>query len=554
MMYMRYGAFLTLALLIISAVQMIPGALVGVEAQTQMGLYKCPGGFVNATLLLRDSLSRLYQIANASNISLPQSIIARVSEASNLSYDRIASMSAEECKNLYSDLLATLKNMTSYMGIYLEPQAKGAYERATLRAAEKLLERAKELNASDIAMDVSDKISRGSISPKDLDDLGKKLEARVVVIKVQDIRAIVVKISEDRIFKPNVSQRDLEAVSKAEEVLKRVRELLIAVNASRAAVEAIDQAIDNVSRAKSILEKERSLSEAERLRAIADRLENQIKILASMLRNASADNATVQEILGLLANASKMISDARSMIQAGNLSEASKALEEAYKLYKIAEDKAEDLLEKISKAREDITERYKEALEKLSELSKEFEDIRVKAFNTSDPAIRELISKIQASLEEVSNISLNISKLINMGRVEEARAMINMLLARISNIEALIKALEQLVKKFYEVKEDLVKRLNEIINETNKLWDRFQALKVNASNISNPNVRALIDMIQRSFEELNQTISNTSKAIEAGNIREASANIEKCKALIDNIKKMLDRLEELLKELSRGRR
>jgi flagellin-specific chaperone FliS len=67
-------------------------------------------------------------------------------------------------------------------------------------------------------------------------------------------------------------------------------------------------------------------------------------------------------------------------------------------------------------------------------------------------------------------------------------------------------------------------------------------------------VRALIDMIQRSFEELNHTNANTSKAIETGNIREASANIEKYRALLDSIKKMLDRLEELLNELSRGRK
>jgi ABC-type transporter Mla subunit MlaD len=129
-----------------------------------------------------------------------------------------------------------------------------------------------------------------------------------------------------------------------------------------------------------------------------------------------------------------------------------------------------------------------------------------------------------------------------------------MLIARISNIEALIKALEELLEKLYESKGDIAKKLGEIINETNELWDRFQALKANASNISNPSVGALIDMIQRSFEELNHTIANTSKAIETGNIRETSANIEKCRALLDSIKKMLDRLEELLKELSRGRR
>jgi ABC-type transporter Mla subunit MlaD len=533
---------------------MIPGALIRIEAEVQAGLYKCPGGFVDATILLRDSLSKLYKIANDSNISLPQSIIARVSEASNLSYDKVASMSAEDCKVLYSDLLVTLKNLTSYMGIYLEPQAKGAYERATLRAAEKLLERARSLNASDIAMDISDKISKGNISPKDLDDLDRKLEAKAIALKIHDIRAIVLKISEEKIFKPNISQRDLEAVSKAEEVLKRARELLTAVNASREAVVAIDQAIDNVSKVKSILERARSMPEAERVRAIADRLENQIKDLISRLRNISTDNASVQEILGLLTNASKIVSEARAMIQAGNLSEALRMLEEAYKLYKIAEDRAEDILKKIPRAEEDITQRYKEVLERLSELSRKFEDVKLKASNISDPAVRELISKIQTSLRKASNISSDISQLINAGKAEEVKAMVNMLIARISNIEALIKALEELLEKLYESKGDIAKKLGEIINETNELWNRFQALKANASNISNQSVRALIDMIQRSFEELNHTIANTSKAIETGNIRETSANIEKCRALIDSIKKMLDRLEELLKELSRGRR
>ena len=554
MRYMGYGAFGILLLLILSIGQMIPGALIRIEAEVQAGLYKCPGGFVDATILLRDSLSKLYKIANDSNISLPQSIIARVSEASNLSYDKIASMSAEDCKVLYSDLLVTLKNLTSYMGIYLEPQAKGAYERATLRAAEKLLERARSLNASDIAMDISDKISKGNISPKDLDDLDRKLEAKAIALKIHDIRAIVLKISEEKIFKPNISQRDLEAVSKAEEVLKRARELLTAVNASREAVVAIDQAIDNVSKAKSLLEKARSMPEAERVRAIADRLENQIKDLISRLRNISTDNASVQEILGLLTNASKIVSKARAMIQAGNLSKALRMLEEAYKLYKIAEDRAEDILKKIPRAEEDITQRYKEVLERLSELSRMFEDVKLKASNISDPAVRELISKIQTSLREASNISSNISQLINAGKAEEVKAMVNMLIARISNIEALIKALEELLEKLYESKGDIAKKLGEIINETNELWNRFQVLKANASNISNPSVGALIDMIQRSFEELNHTIANTSKAIETGNIRETSANIEKCRALLDSIKKMLDRLEELLKELSRGRR
>ncbi|MFZ8824669.1 MAG: hypothetical protein ACO2O0_11085 [Desulfurococcales archaeon] len=554
MRYMGYGAFGILLLLILSIGQMIPGALIRIEAEVQAGLYKCPGGFVDATILLRDSLSKLYKIANDSNISLPQSIIARVSEASNLSYDKVASMSAEDCKVLYSDLLVTLKNLTSYMGIYLEPQAKGAYERATLRAAEKLLERARSLNASDIAMDISDKISKGNISPKDLDDLDRKLEAKAIALKIHDIRAIVLKISEEKIFKPNISQRDLEAVSKAEEVLKRARELLTAVNASREAVVAIDQAIDNVSKVKSILERARSMPEAERVRAIADRLENQIKDLISRLRNISTDNASVQEILGLLTNASKIVSEARAMIQAGNLSEALRMLEEAYKLYKIAEDRAEDILKKIPRAEEDITQRYKEVLERLSELSRKFEDVKLKASNISDPAVRELISKIQTSLRKASNISSDISQLINAGKAEEVKAMVNMLIARISNIEALIKALEELLEKLYESKGDIAKKLGEIINETNELWNRFQALKANASNISNQSVRALIDMIQRSFEELNHTIANTSKAIETGNIRETSANIEKCRALIDSIKKMLDRLEELLKELSRGRR
>jgi archaellum component FlaC len=220
---------------------------------------------------------------------------------------------------------------------------------------------------------------------------------------------------------------------------------------------------------KSILERARSMPEAERVRAIADRLENQIKDLISRLRNISTNNASVQEILGLLTNASKIVPEARAMIQAGNLSKALRMLEEAYKLYKIAEDRAEDILKKIPRAEEDITQRYKEVLERLSELSRKFEDVKLKASNISDPAVRELISKIQTSLREASNISSNISQLINAGKAEEVKAMVNMLIARISNIEALIKALEELLEKLYESKGDIAKKLGEIINETNEL-------------------------------------------------------------------------------------
>jgi tetratricopeptide (TPR) repeat protein len=554
----KYTGSIFLGLLILSIAQVFSGTLAiaqtQVETQAVMGQYKCPGGFVNATVLLRDSLVRLYQIAVASNVSLPQQISAGVSDASNLSYDRIASMSSDECKRLYSNLLDLLKNLTSSMGMYLEPRASGAYERATLRAAEKLLERARDLNLSDVAMEISGKLSRGNVSLKDLEDLDKRVGAKEAILRAQEIRVIVSRISEEKIFKPTLSSKDLEAVSKAEEVLKRVRELLISVNASSSAIAAIDQAIDNVSRVKSILEREKALSEADRLRAIADRLDSQIRILVSTIRNISIDNATAQQILTILANVSKLVADARSMIQAGNLSSALKALEEAYNQYREAEKRTEDLIKKISKVGEDITERYREALDKLSELSREFEKVRVRALNISNPAIRELVSRIQVALQEASNISHNISQLISMGRSEDARAMINILLARINNIQALLETLKRLVEKAHESREELSKKLAEAVDETSTLWNRFQILRKNASNVSNPEIRSLIDMIQRSFEELNKTIANASKAIDNWNIEEATALLEKSKAITDNIKKMLETLENMLKEISRGRR
>ncbi len=66
--------------------------------------------------------------------------------------------------------------------------------------------------------------------------------------------------------------------------------------------------------------------------------------------------------------------------------------------------------------------------------------------NISDPAVRGLSSDIRLLLQEASNMLPNISMLIAMGKAEEAGAMINMLLEKIGNIEALIEELDKKMK------------------------------------------------------------------------------------------------------------
>lgn len=536
------GVFLLLALLLSTAQSAL---LLSVYAQPTASP-GCPRGFSDAILVLRDSLYRLYQLALSLNASLPRDLVRVVSMSQNLSRETLDSMSPSECRALYSDLNNALRNITGILGIYLEPQAKGAYERATLRAVERLLDRARDLNMSDLYSQALERLRGGNISIKDLEDLDKKVEAREFEAKAEKIRAIVRNISEDAQYSLKDLSRAAEEISKAEKILERVKELLVSVNASPRAIEAIEQAIGNVRKAREAVEEQRNLSEAERINASISRLENQIRVLLSMINSTAMDNTTASKIAGLLQEALGRLSEARDRLRIGNISGALRIFEEAYSLYKKAREAFEEAVEKMGEA-EDLLERYREAMRDLSDLRASLEKIKTGYGNITDPQIAILIGRIEAMISEAMNILSNISELIKTGKLGDARKALEILEARVREISKMLESLREALDKLRERVREIEEEAREIRARALEELERFQKLRESIGNTTNQQIREMIDRIQRAFEDLNKTLSELDKAIAQGNLGEAMRLLGVAKDALEKIGKLIDMLESMAK-------
>jgi len=539
------GVFLLVALLLSIAQS---ATLLSVYAQSTVSP-GCPGGFIDAVLILRDSLYRLYQLALSLNASLPGDLVQVVSMSQNLSRETLASMPSSECRALYSDLNRALRNMTGVLGIYLEPQARGAYERATLRAVERLLERARDLNMSDLYSQALERLRSGNISIKDLEDLDKRIEAREFEAKAGRIRVIVRNISEDAQYRLKDLSRAADEISKAEEILERVRDLLVSVNASPRAIEAIDQAIGSVRKAREAVEEERRLSEIERINASISKLENQIRVLLSTINSTGLENTTASRIAGLLQEALRRLSEARDRLGAGNISEALSIFEEAYSLYKKAREAFEDAVKKIGEA-EDLLERYREAMRDLGDLRASLEKIKMRYRNITDTQIRIFIDRIEAMISEAMNISSNILELIKAGRLGDAKKALEILEARIKEISKMMENLEEAVERMRAKAREIEEEAREIRARALEELARYQKLRASMGNATSQQVREMIDRIQKAFEDLNKTLSELDRAIATGNLGEAVRLLGAAKGALEQIVKLIDMLESM----ARGRK
>ncbi len=518
---------------------------------------KCPGGYVNAILLANISIDRLLNIAYQNNIKLDQELIARAKAIYNLSINAVASMDSSGCKKLYSDLVAVIKNLLASVGLELEPEARGAYERATLRAAQRALNISTALNLSDIKAEIEAKIGSGNVSVKDLEKWEIKIRGEEISLKVQIVVSIVKGSIEEKILTPGDGTKALKDISIAEEILNRVIELLLRINASPNAIQAIERALLNIKEARSILESEKNLPEVNRLRAIADRLEARIKALNTTIGSVNLPSDVLTRIKSLLNESLKEITEARAEISKGNLSYAEKLLREAYDKLREAEDLFREAAKAVSKKAEDLLElreELEELIRDLAKLEREFNHMLAQ-IKIQDQGVEELVSRIHADIEQANKLIANITDLIKQGKIDEAKELMNRLENIVRIIERNIEMLKKLIERLTEELEELTEELDDISKEIADLRRMFEDLVKKASNTTDQRVKTLIDNIQKMFNDLNSAIDNIKKLIDAGKFSEARAIIEEAvKPLIESIEEAIESLSEILEEIGRGRK
>ena len=535
---------------LITAKQLYAQTPITITTAAGVGGGKCPEGYVNAILLIDMSIDRLLTIAYQSNVILDQELVEKTRIIYNLPIEGVVSMDSDSCKKLYSDLADVLKKLAARVGLKLEPVAKGAYERATLRAAQKVLNISLSLNMTDVVKDIEDKMRIGKISIEDLETWDVKVRGKEASIKVQIGVEVAISFAEENTLTPDNESRALKEISKAEEILSRVRDLLVAVNASPNAIKAIDRAIQNIREARSVLENRVSLPKAKKLEDTANSLEDQIKAFNLTLGAVKLPSDTLKKIIDLINEALNKIGEARDAMSRGNLSYAEKLLREAYESFREAKEMFRESVktseapagseEELNRLREDLGD----LVRKLTNLEREF-NLTIALIKTKNQSINEIINRTQESISQAHQLVIDIIGLMEKGRVSEARALVERLKGMIDNIEKNIKTLKRLSKSGKELEEELSK----VLAKAADLRNKFEELVGKASNISDQRVQALIDKIRLMFDDLNTTTTNIKRLIDAGSYDEARAAIRKAKQLIDEIEKAIEELEKLLKSL-----
>ncbi|GAY25438.1 predicted laminin subunit beta-1 [Desulfurococcaceae archaeon AG1] len=514
---------------------------------------KCPGGYVNAILLVNMSIDRLLAVAYQRNISLDKQLIERARIIYNLSSDMIASMDSEGCKKLYGDLVDTLRDLAARVGIELKPEAKGVYERAILMAAQRALNISMALNLTTVATEIEVKVKSGNVSMRDLEEWEVKIRGKEASIKIHVMVTIVRASAMEGTLIPGNESEGLKMLSIAEEVLSRVKDLLISVNASPSAIQAIDRAILNVREAKSVLEGRKDLPSARKLEMVIGELENRVRIFNLTLNTVKIPNETLTKIKDLLNETLRKIDEAKNALSRGDLSYAEKMFREAYKIFREAEELFERAVKTGAKKPEELgelMEELEELAEKLTRLEREY-NLTVASIKTQNQSVRELIERIQRDIEQTHQLIINVTELIKEEKAGDARVLMNRVKAMIENIERNIELLKKLAERSGEEPSRLREELSEILMKASELRNKFEELVRRASNTTDQRIRAQIDMIQRMLSELNSTIANITMLIDIGRYNEAQAAIEKAKHLIDAIERAIENLSKILEESGR---
>ncbi|MEM2202925.1 MAG: hypothetical protein QXI22_01010 [Sulfolobales archaeon] len=514
---------------------------------------KCPGGYVSAILLANMSIDRLLAVAYQRNISLDKGLIERARIIYNLSGEKVVSMDSDSCKKLYSDLVDTLRDLAARVGIELRPEAKGAYERAILMAAQRALNLSMALNLTTVAKEIEVKVKSGSVSMRDLEEWEVKIRGKEASVKIQMMVTIVRTSATEGTLVPGNESEGLKMLSIAEEVLSRVKDLLVSVNASPSAIQAIERAILNVREAKSVLESRKDLPSAGKLEMVIRELENRVRIFNLTLNTVKVPNETLTKIKDLLNETLRKIDEAKNALSRGDLGYAEKMFREAYKIFRDAEELFERTVKTTAKKPEEmgeLMEELEELAERLARLEREY-NLTVTSIKTQNQSVRELIERIKRDIEQVHQLIINVTELIKEEKAGDARAMMNRIRAMIENIERNIGLLKKLAERPGEGPNKLREELSEISTKASELRNKFEELVRRASNTTDQRIRAQIDMIQRMFGELNSTIANITMLIDAGRYSEAQAAIEKAKHLIDAIERAIENLSKILEESGR---
>ena len=514
---------------------------------------KCPGGYVNAILLINMSIDRLLTIASQRNVSLDQELIERASIIYNLSREMVVSMDSDSCKKLYSDLVDILRDLAAGVGVELKPEAKGAYQRAILMAAQRALNLSMALNLTAVAKEIEVKVKFENVSMRDLEEWEVKIRGKEASIKIQVMVTIVRASAAEGTLAPGNESEGLKMLSIAEEVLSMVRDLLVRVNASPSAIQAIDRAILNVREAKFILEGRKDLPSTRKLEMVIRELEDRVRIFNLTLNTVKIQNDTLIKIKELLNETLRKIDEAKEALSRGNLSYAEKMFREAYKTFREAEELFEMAVKAASKKPEELVElreEIEELVEELARLEREY-NLTAASIKPQNQSVKELIERIQRDIEQVHQLIINVTELIREERTDEARALMNKVKAMIENIERNIELLKKLAEGSKEEPDKLRGELDELLIKISELRNKFEELIERASNTTDQRIRAQIDMIQRMFSELNGTIANITMLIDAGRYNEAQAAIEKAKHLIDAIENAIENLLKILEESGR---
>ncbi|HWQ16586.1 MAG TPA: hypothetical protein VNL13_01970 [Sulfolobales archaeon] len=518
-----------------------------------VGVGKCPGGYVNAILLINMSIDRLLAMASQRNVSLDKGLAERAGVIYNLSREMVVSMDSDNCKKLYGELADILRDLVARVGIELKPDAKGAYERAVLMAAQRALNLSIALNLTTIAEEIEIKVKSGNVSTRDLEEWEVKIRGKEASIKIQVMVTIIRTSAMEGTLVPGNESEGLKMLSIAEEVLNMVRDLLVRVNESPNAIQAIDRAILNVREAKSVLESRKDLPSTRKLEMVIRELEDRVMIFNLTLNTVKIQNDTLTKIKELLNETLRKIDEAKEALSRGNLSYAEKMSREAYKTFREAEELFEMAIKAASKKPEELNElreELEELAEELTKLEREY-NLTAASIKPQNQSIKELIERIQRDIEQAHQLIINATELVREEKADEARALMNRVKAMIENIERNIELLKKLAEGSKEEPGKLREELGEVLTRTSELRNKFEELVKRASNTTDQRIRAQIDMIQRMFSELNNTITNITMLIDAGRYNEARAAIEKAKHIIDAIEKAIENLSKILEESGR---
>lgn len=361
----------------------------------------------------------------------------------------------------------------------------------------------------------------------------------------------------------NAIMRAISNINTTIEILKALKEKLIQTNASTTAIEALERVVSTLNSTTEILKSvakivqtagaerkvenvtktvaiKRILSEVEDLRENIDELLNKTVVLEQQL------NVTLSDIKDILSEALTLLNETETLANAGNIGEAVRVLahvkslvKKVEKLLEEYEDELEDELRKKGELKEYVIEKLEELNETYIELLYRYENIYRNAVEINATEAINILIEVNVTLNEISNIIIEIQVKIENEAYEEAITLINEAKDKLKTVGKLLNKVEHILSTVLET-------VNEILDTINELRDELEDLKEEVEE-------SLTDeLLKAALEKINEFMNYLDKAeelAENGNVDEAGKIIKEVREEIKQLSKCIDKVSDLLDEI-----